>query len=97
VLTWEDSALLTRTFAFEHWSTQYDFWRDEIIRQYQAMERLAPLADQFIVAHARLAEGVYQTTYEDGTRVIVNYNEQPYALESAMVPAVGFVVFQGSP
>jgi hypothetical protein len=97
VLTREDSALLTRTFAAEHWSTQYDFWRDEIIRQYQAMERLAPLVDQFIVAHACLAEGVYQTTYEDGTRVVVNYNERPYTLESVTVPATDFVVLQGPP
>ena len=97
VLTYENSALLTRTFANQHWSTRYAFWRDEIIRQYQAMEELAPLVDQFIIDHARLAEGVYQTTYEDGTRVVVNYNEQPHPLESVTVPALDFVVLQGLP
>jgi len=56
---------------------------------------LAPLANQFIVAHARLAEGVYETVYEDGTRVVVNYNESPTVLESATVPALDFVVVQG--
>jgi hypothetical protein len=97
VLTRENSALLYRTFANEHWSTQYDFWRDEVIRQYQAMEKLAPLVDQFIADHARLAEGVYQTTYEDGTRVVVNYNEQPVMLESVTVPSLDFIVLPGLP
>jgi len=97
VLTYENSALLTRTPANELWSTQYDFWRDEIIRQYQTMEKLAHQVNQSIVSHARLAEGVYQTIYEDGTSVVVNYNEQPYMLESITVPALDFVVLQGPP
>jgi hypothetical protein len=97
VLTRENSALLTHTFANQHWSTQYDYWRDEIVRQYQAMEKLGNLVNQFIVAHARLAEGVYQTTYEDGTRVVVNYNERPYTSEDVAVSALDFVVLRDSP
>jgi hypothetical protein len=95
VLTYENSALLYRTFANQHWSTQYEFWRDEVIRQYQVMEQLAPVVDRFIVDHTRLAEGVYRTTYEDGTHVVVNYSQEPYALESATVPSLDFIVLQG--
>ncbi len=93
VLTEASSSLLYRTEANGLYSTQYKFWRDEVVSQYQAMEELAPLVNQFIVAHARLAEGVYQTDYEDGTCVVVNYNEQPYELETGdSVPALDFVV-----
>ena len=95
VLTQANSALLYRTTANQHWSTQYDFWRDEVIRQYRMMEPLAPLANQFIVGHTRLAEGVYQTTYEDGTRVVVNYTTQPYAAGPVSVSAQNFVVVRG--
>lgn len=95
VLTYESPALLTRTSANRLWSSQYDFWRPEIIGQYQAMEKLAHTLDQFIVGHARLAPNIYQTTYEDGTRVIVNYSEQPYTAESLTVPALDFVVLRG--
>jgi hypothetical protein len=101
VLTQANSALLYRTRANQHWSTQYDFWRSEVIRQYQTMETLAPVVNQFIVDHARLAEGVYQTTYEDGTRVVVNYNAvpcavgPPYVMEPIAVPAHDFVVMRG--
>lgn len=59
------------------------------------MEPLVPLANQFIVGHTRLAEGVYQTTYEDGTRVVVNYSTQPYTAGPVSVPAQGFMVVRG--
>lgn len=94
-LTQASSSLLLRTQTSGFYSTQYGFWRDEIIRQYQAMETLAPLANQFIVGHARLAEDVYQTTYEDGTRVVVNYSTQPYAAGRVSVPAQDFAVLWG--
>jgi hypothetical protein len=95
VVSEASSALLSRTWANDLYSMQYDFWRDEMIGQYQAMEELAPVVDQFIVGHERLAEGVYQTTYEDGTRVVVNYNERSHEMESVTVPSLDFVVLTG--
>jgi hypothetical protein len=95
VLTRENSALLYRTPANGLWSSEYSYWRDDVIRQYRALEQTAPLIGQFIVDHARLSDSVYQTVYEDGTRVIVNYGAQPYAIGSAQVPGQDFVVFQG--
>jgi hypothetical protein len=95
VLTQSSSSMLYRTGANSLYSTQYDFWRDETIHQYKAMEALASVADQFIVDHARLAEGVYQTIYEDGTRVVVNYGEQPYAIDAMTIPSMEFAVLRG--
>lgn len=95
VVSKASSALLSRTQANSLYSLQYDFWRDEMIGQYQAMEKLASLVNQFIVGHERLAEGVYQITYEDGTCVVVNYNERSYEIESVTVPSLDFVVLTG--
>jgi hypothetical protein len=45
---------------------------------------------------------VYQTTYEDGTRVVVNYNAAPCVVgapdltEPVSVPAQDFVVVRGN-
>ena len=95
ILTQENSAKLFRTNANSIWSSQYDFWRDEVIHQYQVMEDLAPLVNQFIVGHQRLAKGVYQTEYEDGTKVIVNYNAQPFTDGSVSIPPQDFIVLRG--
>ncbi len=96
VVTSASSAQLMRTNLSSIYSSQYSFWRDEIIRQYKAVEQLAPLADQFITGHARLAPDVYQTTYQDGSRVIVNYGSEPYqAGAERPVPAQDFIVVRG--
>jgi len=95
VLTKTSSSLLYRTGANSLYSTQYDFWRDETIRQYKEMEALASAADKFILGHTRLAEGVYQTTYEGGMRVVVNYGEQPYTMDAVTVPSIEFAVLRG--
>jgi hypothetical protein len=95
LLTQASSAQLLRTNVNSVYSSQYSYWRDEVIRQYQAEEPLTRLANQFITGHERLAEKVYQTTYEDGTRVIVNYRPETYAAGGVKVPAEDFVIVPG--
>ena len=96
MLTDANSSPLFRTHANWLVSSEYDFWRDEVIRQYRAMEQLAPQASQFIVDHTRLAADVYQTTYQDGTKVIVNYTQEPYVTDQASVGARDFVIVRGN-
>jgi hypothetical protein len=96
MLTRESSSLLFRTGANSIYSSRYDYWRDEIIRQYQAMESLAPLVSQFIIGHEQLADGVYRTSYEDGSQTIVNYNAIPFTMDSINVPPQDFIVVGGN-
>ncbi len=95
VLTQNNSAQLLRTGSNGVYSSQYSFWRSEVIRQYEIMKELAPLNNQFIVDHRRLAEGVLQTTYEDGTRIIVNYTQQPFEVGNQSVPPMDFLMIKG--
>ncbi len=95
VLTENSSAQLLRTQSNSVYSSQYSFWRAEIIRQYEIMKTLAPLTSQFIVGHEKLADGVYQTTYEDGTRIIVNYSQQTYTVGTHSVLPQDFLVLKG--
>jgi hypothetical protein len=95
VLSEESSAKLLRTNASSLYSSQYSFWRPEVVRQYKMMEPLAPLVNQFITGHEKLDTNVFQTTYEDGTRVIVNYNSSPYNAGPVSVPAQDFLVVNG--
>jgi hypothetical protein len=95
VLTKDSSAQLMRTGANGIFSSQYSYWRDEVIRQYKEMESLSPLSNQFIVGHERLAEKVFQTVYEDGSKIIVNYRTGPYTLGTLTIPAQDFVLVRG--
>ena len=95
LLTKESSANLSRTYWNQLYSSEYGYWKNEVIQQYQIMEQLSPLVNQFIISHQKLVEGVYQTTYEDGTRIIVNYNAVPYAAGPVEIPPMEFVVLKG--
>jgi hypothetical protein len=65
------------------------------------VEQLAPLYSQLITGHEQLAADVTQTTYEDGSRVIVNYGSEAYVAGSGSdgtplsVPAQDFIVIPG--
>jgi hypothetical protein len=60
------------------------------------MQNLAFLQPQFITDHTKLAEGVYQTTYEDGTKIIINYTPNDYAIETVIIPSMQFTVVKGN-
>lgn len=66
---------------------------DNIISQYQEYEELfTKLASQLIVQHDILEEGVHMTTYEDGTVVVVNYNQEPFTINNTIVEAKNYKV-----
>jgi len=95
IITHESSAKLARTMVNNLYSSQYSYWKDEIIRQYQIMETLAPLANEFIIDHQKLAEGIFQTTYEDGSRIIVNYTNTSFQAGDHVIPAKDFLLLKG--
>jgi hypothetical protein len=53
------------------------------------------LYNQYIVDHQKLAKGVYMTEYEDGTKVIVNYNESAYTHNQTEIAAKNYIVEGG--
>lgn len=96
ILSKESSSLLFRTHANSVYSSRYDYWRDEILRQHQEIESLTPVMSRFITGHTRLSKGVYRTTYEDGIQVIVNYNLEPYSTDQLNIPPQDYIVIGGN-
>ena len=95
VLTNESSSNLARTNWNDLYSSQYEYWREDVIQQYQIMANLSSLISQYIIDHQKLADGVYQTTYEDGTSIIVNYNSSVYSDGQNEIPPMEFIVVKG--
>ncbi len=59
---------------------------------YDDLQKLKHLQMEFIEDHNRLAEGVFETVYSNGERVVVNYNDTPSQIASGEeVPARGFI------
>ena len=53
-------------------------------------KRLAPLQFEFMEEHDSPAEGVWRTTYSDGTRIYVNYGDGDAEVDGLVIPAKGW-------
>ncbi|MCM3748785.1 DUF5696 domain-containing protein [Paenibacillus pasadenensis] len=79
LLTFEDPGILKDTFTRYIFSSQYSEWTETIVKEYNRISSvLGGLQDQMIVNHRSLSKDVFETTYENGQRVIVNYGDTPY-------------------
>ena len=91
--------------ASKNWLGKRDYHYDDaaglkqtvtgLRRVYDDVERLKHLQMEFIEGHRQIADDVFETTYSNGQRVVVNYREQPYPLSSGgTVPARGWLLLE---
>ncbi|MFC4600053.1 DUF5696 domain-containing protein [Cohnella hongkongensis] len=80
-LTYAESRVLKRTDYQNLYSTEFEIWKDRVVEDYNRFDRLAGVLHQRIANHEKVADGVYATTYEDGTKVTVNYHTKQFDVE----------------
>ena len=94
-LTYRQPIVLARTTYSELYSSHYLDWLERAAAEYEvAVGQLGHTVDQFIVGYRQLAPHVFETQYEDGTRVIVNYGEQTYVGADVRVKGLGYAVLR---
>lgn len=94
--SYEQSSVVKGTDFNYLYALHYGDWLDDAAEIYElANSVLKDVQDQLIIDHARLAENVYQTVYENGKRVIVNYNAEPVEVCGQVVDGLSFVVMEG--
>jgi hypothetical protein len=72
----ENTSVLQETKFRQFYANEYDKWSPDANALYQKFTAdFSGLYDQAIVKHEIIAEGLTWTEYEDGTVVIVNYND----------------------
>ncbi|RXZ79861.1 hypothetical protein EBB07_20945 [Paenibacillaceae bacterium] len=75
------------------YSAQYRDWIDEAKKAYDEVSAvLSSVRTQVIKDHQMLEKGVYQTAYEDGTTVVVNYNDYAVNVGGAAVDSMGYLI-----
>ncbi|QHW31186.1 hypothetical protein GZH47_10175 [Paenibacillus rhizovicinus] len=80
-LTYDETRKLKDTGFNWLYSSQYSQWADRIGEEYRQFDSLAKLYNQKIVGHEETGSNVFATTYEDGTRVVVDYNKGTFVVE----------------
>lgn len=77
-LTHASSRELKNTYAGYLYSSEYAKWADRIAAEYRQFNALKRVYHQEIVQHRKLGGQQYETVYEDGTRVNVNYADRTF-------------------
>ncbi|MGI6668848.1 MAG: DUF5696 domain-containing protein [Acetivibrionales bacterium] len=96
VLTYKDTSKLKNTSLEFMYSTHYKTWIDEAARIYNdTADVLAGLRKLRMAEHVKHKPGVCEMKYEDGTSLIVNYNDEAAEINGVVVEAGGYAVKGG--
>lgn len=90
-LTYRDASDLRRIYY--GFTTPYDRLQDDIVSVYKEFdENFSEFADQYMVAHEIIDDGVVVVTYSGGKKVYINYNETEYTAGDINIPALNYVI-----
>ncbi|MEK4272847.1 DUF5696 domain-containing protein [Paenibacillus sp. FSL R7-0026] len=91
--TYEPSSRLKLTNYDSAYATEYAYWVDDAVALYkQANEVLGNLANEQILKHERIQDGVVRITYTGGTSILVNYNADAVTVDGTTVGGTDYVV-----
>jgi len=94
-LTYEPTSEIINTDSWWIYTSSYEQWGDQVRDSYAWMnDLLAPVAGQEIIDHQQLASDVYMTTYANNRQIIVNYSEQSFTYENAVIAAQDAIVLE---
>ena len=86
-----DSSEIVDTDYDYLYGTSFSLWRDDAVSKYKEYyPLLKEISDSLIVSHRELQNNVFETGYENGIKVIVNYNSQDVQADGIKIPAYGF-------
>ncbi|MBR4083860.1 MAG: hypothetical protein IKK33_06205 [Lachnospiraceae bacterium] len=89
----ESAFALQKTLYTEYYGSDYATWHDRMLEIYTRYNsELGHTYNQQIVDHKVYTEDVRCTTYEDGTKVYVNYGNKDYTTEDGLIPASDYKV-----
>ncbi|MDQ6421868.1 DUF5696 domain-containing protein [Paenibacillus sp. LHD-117] len=93
---YEEPSVIRDTKLNYLFSPYYANWLDEAAQLYkETNETLREVRGQTIANHRKLADGVYETTFEKGLRIIVNYKKEAVTEGGLTIEAQGFRVIGG--
>lgn len=74
----------------------YEQWLDQAIEFYTTVEPIfSKVYNQRIIDHREVGDEAYETRYENGVRVIVNYGSSPVVVDGLEINPMEFVVLEG--
>lgn len=82
---------LQETDYQKFYSIAWSDWKEEIEEMLGELSTLDNVCGQALVQHRKVSDGVYESTYQDGTVIYVNYQKESIRIGDTLVPAMGFM------
>lgn len=90
-----ENSILFNTEYSDYLSISKAIWMDEVKRVYtEVRSKLDGLNNQRIIDHSNDGNGIVQVTYENGAKVILNYNYEAVTVSGETVEPMDFVVIR---
>jgi hypothetical protein len=87
---------LRRTMEDRLFSSNFSYWFDKSVEEYQNFEKIYQnIGAQPIVNHEQVQPNVFKTTYENGTQIIVNYNQNAVTVDEQTIDKLDYAVKEG--
>ncbi len=84
----ESTSVLVNSNYTHLYGADYELWKEKAIEIYDRYdEELGHIFNQYMTDHKHITDGLFVTTYEDGTQVYVNYNYYDVEHDGLQVPA----------
>ncbi len=94
--TFAPSSELKGTSFNDLYSVNYEYWMEQAISMYSELTAvLQDVKNKAIIDHQKLADQVYQVTYEGGKKVIVNYNDNDVEIQGLKIKGNNYAVVGG--
>lgn len=88
-----DSSLVKDTWFDYIYGADFSAWKEDAVAMYKELNSvLSKVANARITRHSKLLPGVFETVYENGVRILVNYNSQDAYIDGIRIAAEGYAV-----
>lgn len=91
-----ESSIVKKSDFDDQFSIHYKDYLDEAIEFYESYSTvMSGLKSQRISGHRQLGFRVYETLYENGDRIIVNYNQDQVEIDGYIIPGEDYRLIKG--
>lgn len=96
VITEQSPAKLKDTGYNEMFSSEYTLWKDKMAAVYEEFNsKLSAVYNSVMTEHKILKPDLIRVSYENGSRVYINYGEKAQTADGVTVPAMDYIVTGG--
>ena len=92
-VTYAETARLKNSSCYDQFSTCFADWEEAIVEASGMAKEFSAVSTSAMVLHERKADGTVCVTYENGCRLVLNYNPECIAVDGVSIGGMSYHLF----